>query len=119
MKEANKVFDPLEALTVREAAPLLRVSRPTVEKYIKARELPSVRIGRCRRIHPNSLPAQHTRKSNRQNFHTRVRPNYVDSPVRSSYTKGLRLFNQLHALLPNGVSSSTGPTSLRLPATQA
>ncbi len=50
MKEPNKVFDPLEALTVREAAALLHVSRPTVEKYIKARELPSVQIGRCRRI---------------------------------------------------------------------
>ena len=43
-------FDPLELLTVREAAALLHVSRPTVEKYIKRGELRSILIGRCRRI---------------------------------------------------------------------
>ena len=43
-------FDPCEALTVKEVAALLHVSRPTVEKYIKRGELPSTTIGRCRRI---------------------------------------------------------------------
>ncbi len=57
MKEANKAFDPLEMLTVRDAAALLHVSRPTVEKYIKAGELPSIRIGRCRRIRRTDLEA--------------------------------------------------------------
>ena len=55
MSEVISSFDPLEALTVREAAALLHVSRPTVEKYIKARELPSVQIGRCRRIRRTDL----------------------------------------------------------------
>jgi excisionase family DNA binding protein len=47
----------LEALTVREAGRLLSVSRPTVEKYIRAGELPSVRIARCRRIMRADLEA--------------------------------------------------------------
>ena len=50
MKEAKKVFDVLETLTVLQVAELLHVSRPTVEKYIKLGELPSIKIGRCRRI---------------------------------------------------------------------
>ena len=40
MRGANRTFKPLGTLTVREAAALLHVSRPTVEKYIKAGELP-------------------------------------------------------------------------------
>jgi len=48
-------FDPLEAVTVRQAAALLHVSRPTVEKHIKAGELPSALIGRCRRIRRRDL----------------------------------------------------------------
>ncbi len=43
-------FDPLETLTVKEAAALLHVSRPTLVKYIKAGQLPSLTLGRCRRI---------------------------------------------------------------------
>ena len=50
MSEPNETNDPLETLTVRQAAALLHVSRPTVEKYIKSGELPSLAIGRCRRI---------------------------------------------------------------------
>jgi len=50
MTDSRSQFDPLEALTVKEVAELLHVSRPTVEKHIKTGELPSVTIGRCRRI---------------------------------------------------------------------
>ena len=56
-EQSRTPFDPLEALTVQEAAALLHVSRPTVEKYIKLGELPSVRIGRCRRIRRLDLEA--------------------------------------------------------------
>ena len=50
MDEANCSLDPLEMLTVREAAELLHVSQPTVREYMKRRELPSVVLRRCRRI---------------------------------------------------------------------
>ena len=50
MTDSRSQFDPLEALTVMEVAELLHVSRPTVEKHIKTGELPSITIGRCRRI---------------------------------------------------------------------
>ena len=50
MSDSERQFDPLEALTVKEVAELLHVSRPTVEKHIKTGELPSVTIGRCRRV---------------------------------------------------------------------
>jgi excisionase family DNA binding protein len=50
MEKSQQDFDVLEAVTVQEAATLLHVSRPTVEKYIKAGQLPSVLLGRCRRI---------------------------------------------------------------------
>jgi len=50
MRDHEGTFDPLESLSVREVAALLHVSRPTVEKYIKLCKLPSVLIGRCRRI---------------------------------------------------------------------
>ena len=50
MDKAISTFDPLEAVTVREAAAMLHLSRPTLEKFIKGGELPSVLIGRCRRI---------------------------------------------------------------------
>lgn len=48
-------FDPLETLTVKEAAALLHVSRPTLVKYIKAGQLPSLTLGRCRRIRRTDL----------------------------------------------------------------
>lgn len=57
MDDQNVGFDPLEAVTVREAAALLHVSRPTVEKYIKNGSLPSIVIGRCRRIRRADLEA--------------------------------------------------------------
>ena len=57
MRETNQSFDPLEALTVREAAALLHCSEPTIRKYIKAGELPSITIGRCRRIRRADLEA--------------------------------------------------------------
>ena len=56
-EEDRTPFDPLELLTIREAAALLHVSRPTVEKYIKRGELPSIMIGRCRRIRRIDLEA--------------------------------------------------------------
>ena len=55
--------DPLEHLTVRQAAALLSVSRPTVEKYVKAGELPSAMIGRCRRISRADLGAFMARRT--------------------------------------------------------
>ena len=57
MDEQIRTFDRLEAVTVREAAALLHVSRPTVEKYVKNCELPSALIGRCRRIRRVDLEA--------------------------------------------------------------
>ena len=42
--------DTCEALTVREVAERLHVSRPTVEKWIKDGQLPSLEIGGCRRV---------------------------------------------------------------------
>ena len=50
MNESENTFDHLETLTVLKVAELLHVSRPTVEKHIKSGELPSVIIGRCRRV---------------------------------------------------------------------
>ena len=50
MTDSRNQFDPLEALTVSKVAELLHVSRPTVEKHIKAGELASITIGRCRRV---------------------------------------------------------------------
>ena len=38
-------------------ARLLNVSRPTLMKYVKAGELPRVKIGRCRRIRRSDLEA--------------------------------------------------------------
>ncbi|MCE5279936.1 MAG: helix-turn-helix domain-containing protein [Planctomycetaceae bacterium] len=48
--EQDEIIDRCQAVTVQEAADLMRVSRPTVTKLIKGRALPSVQIGRCRRI---------------------------------------------------------------------
>jgi excisionase family DNA binding protein len=56
-------FDPREALTVKEAAAKLHASRPTVEKYIRAGELPSALIGRCRRIRRADLEAPLERRT--------------------------------------------------------
>jgi excisionase family DNA binding protein len=50
MSNVNSSFDPLEALTVRQVAELWHVSQPTVRKRIRAAELPSITIGRCRRV---------------------------------------------------------------------
>ena len=65
MDDQNVGFDPLEAVTVREAAALLHVSRPTVEKYIKNGSLPSIVIGRCRRIRRTDLDAWIARQTER------------------------------------------------------
>lgn len=43
------------AYTVDEAAEQLRVGRSTVQKLLNAGELPSVKIGRCRRIRAADL----------------------------------------------------------------
>ncbi len=50
MNDQSDTFDPCEALTVKEVAEKLHVSRPTVEKWIKSGELPSLELGGCRRI---------------------------------------------------------------------
>jgi len=50
MEDSKLTFDPCEALTISQAAALLHVSRPTLTGFIRAGELPSARIGRCRRI---------------------------------------------------------------------
>jgi excisionase family DNA binding protein len=42
--------DPCELLTVPAAARLMAVCRRTIEKYLRAGDLRSVKIGRCRRI---------------------------------------------------------------------
>ena len=57
MNERLPEIDPCEALTVRETAALLHVSRPTVEKYVRRGELRSLLIGRCRRIRRADLEA--------------------------------------------------------------
>ena len=57
LREPNQTFDPLEAVPVKEAARLLHVSEPTVRKHIKAGELPSILIGRCRRIRRTDVEA--------------------------------------------------------------
>ena len=57
MREPNQTFDPLEALSVRQAAALLHVSEPTIRRYIKDGELPSLTMGRCRRIRRVDLEA--------------------------------------------------------------
>jgi len=50
-------YDPCEALTVRQVGELLNVSRPTVERWIKAGMLPSLAMGGCRRILRSDLEA--------------------------------------------------------------
>ncbi len=50
MKKGISDPDPCETLTVKAVAELLHVSQPTIRKYIKRSQLPSVTIGRCRRI---------------------------------------------------------------------
>jgi len=48
-------YDELEALSVREVAALVHVSRPTVEKWIKNGELVSLHLGGCRRVMRSDL----------------------------------------------------------------
>jgi excisionase family DNA binding protein len=50
-------FDDLEALSVKNVAALLSVSRPTVEKWIKDGHLPSLELGGCRRVLRTDLQA--------------------------------------------------------------
>ncbi len=50
MEYDNADIDPYEALTVKQVAERLHVSRPTVMKSIKAGDLPSVIFGGCRRV---------------------------------------------------------------------
>lgn len=42
-------------LTLTEVADELRVSRPTVERWVGRGELPSVRLGTCRRVRGEDL----------------------------------------------------------------
>jgi len=51
----NQDFDDLEALSVREVAALVHVSRPTVERWIKNGELLSLHLGGCRRVMRSDL----------------------------------------------------------------
>ena len=57
MKKGISDPDPCETLTVKAVAELLHVSQPTVREYIKRSQLPSVTIGRCRRIRRGDLEA--------------------------------------------------------------
>jgi len=50
-------FDPCEALPVKAAAALIHVSEPTLRAIIRRGELPSLMIGRCRRIRRADLAA--------------------------------------------------------------
>ncbi len=47
---ASNDQDLYRALTIKQVAERLSVSRPTVEKWIKAGELESLELGGCRRI---------------------------------------------------------------------
>jgi excisionase family DNA binding protein len=49
--------EPRRLLTVDDIAGLLQVSRRTVEEIISRGELRPIRIGRLRRIHPDTLEA--------------------------------------------------------------
>ena len=42
--------EPCQALSIKQVAERLSVSRPTVEKWIKAGDLYSLELGGCRRI---------------------------------------------------------------------
>jgi excisionase family DNA binding protein len=46
---------PDDLLTVPEVMTRLKVGRSTVYDLIRRRELPSITIGRARRIHPHDL----------------------------------------------------------------
>lgn len=81
MDEPISTFDPLEALTVRQAAAVLHVSRPTVEKYIRAGELPSALIGRCRRIRRADLEAFLLRRTSYGWRPYQPEPTPVDPPA--------------------------------------
>lgn len=48
---------PSQALTVPEVMAALRISRPKVYDLLRSRELPSFRIGSCRRIPADALAA--------------------------------------------------------------
>ena len=50
MQYDNADIDPCEALTVKQVAERLHVSRPTVMKSVKAGDLPSIVLGGCRRV---------------------------------------------------------------------
>ncbi len=42
-------------LTLAEVADELRVSRPTVERWVGRGEMPSVKLGNCRRVRSEDL----------------------------------------------------------------
>jgi excisionase family DNA binding protein len=47
--------DPLELLTIPEVAARLHLSRGTVNRYVQSGLLPSVRVGRSRRVSRGQL----------------------------------------------------------------
>ena len=47
--------DPLELLTIPEVAARLHLSRGTVNRYVQSGVLPSVRVGRSRRVSRRQL----------------------------------------------------------------
>ncbi len=49
--------DPLELLTIPEVAARLHLSRGTVNRYVQSGLLPSVRVGRSRRVSRSQLGA--------------------------------------------------------------
>jgi len=81
MNETDQPIDPCEALTVREVAALLHVSRPTVEKHIKNGELPSFVMGRCRRIRRMDLEAFLESRTAYGMHRQPEPPPFLDSPM--------------------------------------
>ena len=57
MDNGNGCIDKCEALTIKQVGEMLHVSRPTVEKWIKNGELPSLELGGCRRVRRTDLDA--------------------------------------------------------------
>jgi excisionase family DNA binding protein len=48
-------LDPLQLLTTRQVAELLQVSQRTIERLIRCKELPALKVGRQWRIRSSQL----------------------------------------------------------------
>jgi excisionase family DNA binding protein len=80
----------MELLTVSETAAYLKVSTVTVRRYIKARRLPVVRLGRSIRVRKEDVEALHERPEGHE-----LRERYFEPEsrlweiVRKGYRSGL------------------------------